>query len=97
MAATDTHYVALIHKEETSGYGVSFPDVPGIVAVADTLDAAISEGAAALEFAFEDWEGALPVPRTLDALRADPAFQRDAVDAVVAAIRPSHGYYAAAE
>ncbi|RYE56734.1 MAG: HicB family protein [Hyphomicrobiales bacterium] len=97
MAATDTHYVALIHKDKTSGYGVSFPDVPGIIAVADTLDAAIAEGAAALEFAFEDWSGSLPVPRTLDALRADPDFQRDAIDAVIAAIKPSHSYYAAAE
>lgn len=75
MAASETHYVALIHKDETSGYGVSFPDVPGVVAVADTLDEAISEAAAALQFAFEDWSGALPVPRSLDILRDDADFQ----------------------
>jgi predicted RNase H-like HicB family nuclease len=97
MAAHETHYVALIHKDETSGYGVSFPDVPGVIAVADTLDDAISEGAAALQFAFEDWSGPLPVPRTLDMLQADEAFQADAAHAVIAAIRPSYSYYAAAE
>lgn len=97
MAALETHYVALIHKQEASGYGVSFPDVPGVIAVADTLDGAISEGAAALMFAFEDWSGPLPVPRTLDVLQSDEAFQADAAHAVVAAIRPSYSYYVAAE
>lgn len=97
MATHETHYVALIHKDENSGYGVSFPDVPGVVAVADTLDDAISEGAAALQFAFEDWNGTLPSPRTLDALQEDAVFQADAVGAVIAAIRPSYSYYAAAE
>jgi len=95
--ATEPHYVALIHKDEQSGYGVSFPDVPGIVAVADTLDEAIAEGAAALQFALEDWDGPLPVPRMLDVLQADAEFQADAIGAVIAAIRPSYSYYAAAE
>ena len=94
---TEPHYVALIHKDEQSGYGVSFPDVPGIVAVADTLDEAIAEGAAALQFALEDWDGPLPIPRMLDVLQANAQFQADAIGAVIAAIRPSYSYYAAAE
>ena len=95
--ATEPHYVALIHKDEQSGYGVSFPDLPGIVAVADTLDEAIAEGAAALQFALEDWDGPLPIPRMLDVLQANAQFQADAIGAVIAAIRPSYSYYAAAE
>jgi predicted RNase H-like HicB family nuclease len=67
-----THYIALIHKEPDSGYGVSFPDVPGVIAVADTLDDALREGGVALGFAFEDWPGQRPVPRSLDELRRDP-------------------------
>ena len=94
---TEPHYVALIHKDEQSGYGVSFPDVPGIVAVADTLDEAIAEGAAALQFALEDWDGPFPIPRMLDVLQANAQFQADAIGAVIAAIRPSYSYYAAAE
>ena len=47
----DVHYIALIHKELDSGYGVSFPDVPGVIAAADTLDEAIAEAAAVLAFA----------------------------------------------
>jgi predicted RNase H-like HicB family nuclease len=84
-----THYIALIHKEPDSGYGISFPDVPGVTAVADTLDEALHEAAIALGFAFEDWPGTPPAPRSLDALRNDPHFLEDAADAVVAAIAPA--------
>ena len=41
----DSHYIALIHKDADSGYGVSFPDVPGVIAGADTLDDAIAQAA----------------------------------------------------
>ncbi len=85
-----THYIALIHKDTDSIYGVSFPDVPGIIAAADTLDAALSEAAEALAVAAEDWEAhsraPFPPPRCLDALREDPQFTASAKDAVVAAV-----------
>ncbi|MCB1382070.1 MAG: type II toxin-antitoxin system HicB family antitoxin [Notoacmeibacter sp.] len=83
------HYIALIHKSADSGYGVSFPDVPGVIAVADTLDEALREAAVALGFAFEDLEGKYPAARTLDDLRADSAFLEWSADAVVAAIEPA--------
>ena len=83
------YYIALIHKEPDSGYGVSFPDVPGVTAVADTLDEAMREAAIALGFAFEDWNGEQPVPRTLDTLRQDPDFLELSTDAVVAAVTPA--------
>lgn len=35
----DVHYIALIHKDADSGYGVSFPDVPGERPVPRTLEA----------------------------------------------------------
>ena len=85
-----THYIALIHKEADSGYGVSFPDVPGVVTAADSLDAALSQAAEVLAFAAEDWAeltgGPFPKPRTLDALRADEGFAAMAQEAVVAAV-----------
>jgi predicted RNase H-like HicB family nuclease len=85
------HYIALIHKEPASGYGVSFPDVPGVIAVADTLDDALREAGVALGFAFEDWEGARPSPRSLDELRKDREFLDRSADAVVAAVAPAEG------
>ncbi|WP_394688318.1 type II toxin-antitoxin system HicB family antitoxin [Hoeflea sp.] len=85
------YYIALIHKEPDSGFGVSFPDVPGVTTVADTLDEAMREAANALGFAFEDWNGERPAPRTLDALRQDPDFLELSTDAVVAAVTPAPG------
>ena len=85
-----THYIALIHKDADSCYGISFPDVPGVIAAADTLDEALAEAAEALAFAAEGWAEdtgtPFPRPRTLDNLRADPQFQDDAVEAVIAAV-----------
>ncbi|MGN6550288.1 MAG: type II toxin-antitoxin system HicB family antitoxin [Pararhizobium sp.] len=82
------HYIALIHKEASSGYGVSFPDVPGVTAVADTLDDALREAGVALGFAFEDWPGERPVRRTLDELHTDRQFRADAAGAIIAAVAP---------
>lgn len=84
-----THYIALIHKEPDSGYGVSFPDVPGVVAVADTLDDALIDASTALGYAFEDWTGEIPAPCSLDVLRCDRAFVERSADAVVAAVAPT--------
>lgn len=83
------HYIAIIHKEPGSIYGVSFPDLPGVVA-AESLDAALSEAAEALAFAAEDWEQLtgmpLPRPRSLEALQADAEFASMADKAVVAVV-----------
>ena len=67
-------YVSFIHRDE-AGYGVSFPDFPGCVSVGDTVDDAVREGSEALAFHVEglaeDGE-AIPAPRTIDAIKADP-------------------------
>ena len=84
------HYVALIREDEDCVFGVSFPDLPGIVTAGDTLEEAIEEAAEALAFAAEDWAGTtgttFPAPRSLDELRGDPAFLADCADATVASV-----------
>ena len=89
-AAVVKHYIAVIHKERDSAFGVSFPDVPGVIASAGSLDAALAEAREALAFAAEDWANLtgepFPSARTLDALRADTQFREAATDSVVAAI-----------
>ncbi len=84
-----SHYIGLIHKVPGSGFGVSFPDLIGVTTVADTLDEALTEASVALAFALEDWPGGAPRPRSLEALRADPAFVDWSADAVVAAVSPA--------
>jgi antitoxin HicB len=80
------HYIALIHKDSDSCYGVSFPDVPGVITAGDTIDEAMQQATDVLEFAAQDWPGVFPQPRTIDQLRADSEFQQDSIDAVIAAV-----------
>jgi antitoxin HicB len=85
------HYIALIHKQADSCYGVSFPDVPGVFTAGDTIDEAMQQATEVLEFAAEDWQNldgskGFPAPRTIDELRTDAEFQEDAADAVIAAV-----------
>ena len=68
--------VALIHGEE-GAYGISFPDVPGCISAGDTIDETIANGAEALAFHLEGMleDGdAMPVPRSVEAIKADPTF-----------------------
>jgi len=80
----------------TSRRDVSFPDVPGVTVVADTLDDALREAGIALGFAFEDWQGEHPAARSLDELRRDPDFLGWSSDAVIAAVASTGGMAPAA-
>src|ERR1700758_1565852 len=75
------YYVAIIHKDPDSDFGVSFPDFPGCITAGRTLDEARQMAVEALAFHIagmvED-EEAIPQPSTLDALAEDPAM-KDAV------------------
>jgi predicted RNase H-like HicB family nuclease len=46
-------YIALIHKEADSDYGISFPDLPGVISAGKTLDEARDMGAEALALHLE--------------------------------------------
>ncbi len=82
-------YVALIHKEKKTSYGLMFPDFSGCIAVGDTADEAIEQGREALAFHVEgmrrDGEK-IPVPRSLDAIKKARENWVDFDDAVVAMI-----------
>jgi predicted RNase H-like HicB family nuclease len=71
-------YIAYLHKDKGSDFGVSFPDFPGCVTAGRTLEEAREMAAEALTLhmagMIEDGE-ALPEPSTLDQLPGDPAIQ----------------------
>ena len=46
-------YIALVHKEPNSDFGVSFPDLPGCVTAGKTLDEARAFASEALELHLE--------------------------------------------
>lgn len=69
------HYVALIHKDPGSAYGVSFPDLPGCYSAGDTLEEATRnaiEGLGAFVRWLESDGDVVPAPRAPDEIVADP-------------------------
>ncbi|MDQ0324715.1 putative RNase H-like HicB family nuclease [Rhodopseudomonas julia] len=78
-------YIGLIHKEEGSDYGVSFPDFPGVATAGTSLDDArdMAEEALALHVdgLLEDGEP-LPVASSLEEVMAAPE-HRDGVAILV--------------
>jgi predicted RNase H-like HicB family nuclease len=83
-------YIAYLHKDKGSDYGVSFPDFPGCITAGKTLEEARELAVEALTLHMagmvEDGE-ALPEPSTLDQLAKDPAM-RGAVAFLVSAEAP---------
>jgi predicted RNase H-like HicB family nuclease len=69
------NYIAVIHKEPTSDYGVSFPDFPGCITAGKTIDEAKDWASEALllhvEGLQQDGEG-LPAPTKLEDIVAAP-------------------------
>jgi predicted RNase H-like HicB family nuclease len=84
-------YIALVHKDEGTSYGVSFPDVPGCIAAGDTFEEAVADAALALaaHLALMRTDGdAIPAPRSFEQLRHDPQFIDDSADAIVTMVTP---------
>jgi predicted RNase H-like HicB family nuclease len=83
-------YIAYLHKDKDSDFGVSFPDLPGCVTAGRTLEEARTMAAEALTLHLagmvEDGE-ALPEASTLDRLVDDPN-RKDAVAFLVEAELP---------
>lgn len=71
-------FIAYLHKDKNSDYGVSFPDFPGCITAGSTLEEARRMAAEALSLHIEglreDGEE-IPDPSTLDDLRGDPAMK----------------------
>ena len=83
------HYIAMVHKDSESCYGVSFAEFPGQITAADSLDGAVERASSLLNFIAEGWEagdGPFPEPRTIDELRNDPEFIEDSTDAILIAV-----------
>ena len=64
-------YFALIHKDEHSAYGTSFPDLPGFFSAADNFAEILPNAAEALDLWFEDTD--LVEPRSIEVVRQELA------------------------
>ena len=85
-----TAYIGLIRKEKNSDYGVEFPDFPGCITAAKSLNEAHSMAQEALnahiEFMAEDGD-TLPEPSSIEEIMLKKA-NKTAVAIVVEAINP---------
>lgn len=70
-------YIAIIHKDPDSDYGVSFPDFPGCITAGNTLDESKDMAQEALsghiQCMLDDGEE-IPPPASLDIVMANPDF-----------------------
>ena len=91
-------YVALVHKDEGTSYGVSFPDVGGCISAGDTFDEAVANASIALagHLALMERDGdTIPEPRSIEELRLDRLFAEESGDALVTIIAPNTAMAAA--
>ncbi|MCE7029562.1 type II toxin-antitoxin system HicB family antitoxin [Jiella avicenniae] len=82
-------YIAFIHKEPDSAYGVSFPDVPGCISAGDTLEEAAKNAVEALSGHARLLEAdgeTLPQPRGYDAILADPSLEEERLGAMLTVV-----------
>ena len=81
-----TNYIAIVHKDPESDFGVSFPDFPGCITAGKNIDEAkdLAQEVLALHIQglIEDGEQ-LPDPSKLEEIMADPDFADTAVYLVV--------------
>ncbi len=69
------NYIALIHKEENSDYGVSFPDFPGCISAGETLEQAKSMAQEAVInhiTILKEMNEQVPAPTTLEEIMSCP-------------------------
>ena len=79
------NFIAIVHKDATSDFGISFPDVPGCVTAGNSIDEAKDMAHDALSLhikgLLEDGEN-IPTPSKLEDIMADPDYS-DAVAILV--------------
>lgn len=61
-----TAFYAIVHKDDDSAFGVSFPDLPAVFSAADEEDDIVANAMEALALYAED--GAMPAPSSAQAL-----------------------------
>lgn len=63
-----TYYIAIVHKDEDSAFGVTFPDLPGCFSAADEERGLLPNAIEAIALWAED--DTLPAPSSIEAIRS---------------------------
>lgn len=87
-------YIAIVHKDAASAYGVTFPDAPGCFSAADEIDDLFANAAEALELwsqGMAEDDAVIPEPRDLSVLKSDPAWAESFAGAALVIAVPAPG------
>ena len=82
-------YIAFVHKDEDSCFGVSFPDFPGCISAGDTLDEAVANAAEALQGHVQMMEAdgdEVPAARALETIMRDDDLAAEREGAIIVAL-----------
>lgn len=82
-------YIAFIHKDPDSIYGVSFPDMPGCISAGDSIDEAVRNAVEALSGHVRMLEAdgdPVPAPRDFDSIAADESLAGDREGAMLTVV-----------
>lgn len=69
------YYIAVVHKDDGTAFGIHFPDVTGCFSAAEEMDDLVPNAVEALSFYAEDSE--LKAPRGIEDIRRDPDVMSD--------------------
>lgn len=85
-------YIAIVHKDAGSAYGVTFPDAPGCFSAADAIDDVFANAAEAIAL----WTAAMiedhkdiPMPRDLSELKRNRQWAESFADAALVIAVPA--------
>ncbi len=85
-------YIGLVHQDPGSAYGITFPDAPGYISAADSLDDLFAMAEEALGLWIEDrleQRADLEPLRDLSEIRRDPEWAEAFVEAVLVIAVPA--------
>ena len=74
------HYIAVLVPEQSGGWAVLFPDLPGCASQGETLDEAIAMATDALAghlAVARDYGDPIPTPRSVDDIRSDDEWRSE--------------------
>jgi predicted RNase H-like HicB family nuclease len=83
------HYIAVVHKDPDSAYGISFPDLPGCFSAADDEADIIPNALEAVEL-FLEGEDKLPAPSGIEKIKSDPLVAADLAEGAYLMSIPYH-------
>ncbi|MGL4636469.1 MAG: type II toxin-antitoxin system HicB family antitoxin [Beijerinckiaceae bacterium] len=87
-------YIGIIHGNDTDGYGVSFPDLPGHITAGDTIDEAFVKGHELISLLCRHWREdtgeAMPKGRPIWEIRQSFAGDDFMEDAIAFAVSTEH-------